>query len=113
VYIGSVKDAAKRFSFDEAEQVLLSHDGSTRITVFDKVTVQIRVDFSKKHLPKIIYRCLEPKLHEPFPEVPNSAPSKPSSNGGTTESTSNNHVTPAKRKSDAVTPTQNKKHKNK
>jgi exosome complex exonuclease DIS3/RRP44 len=110
VYIGSVKDAAKKFNFDEAEQVLQSLDGKTRITVFDKVTVQIRVDFTKKHLPKIIYRCMEPKLHEPFPEQSTTdTQAKAASSPAPTSA----NVTPAKRKADSTTPTQNKKQKNK
>lgn len=49
---------------DKTTQAVTSPDKSITLQVFSKVKVEISLDESKKHNPKVVFKCLDPPVHQ-------------------------------------------------
>jgi exosome complex exonuclease DIS3/RRP44 len=68
------------FIWDPKEQYIANE--KYKVSVFGYVKVQIRADFSKRHCPKLIFRCVEPPLQSPeITQLPSEQPNNTLING--------------------------------
>jgi hypothetical protein len=65
IYLCDGMDPSQFWTLDKATQSVSSPDKSITLQVFGKVTVEISMDDSKKHAPKVVFKCLDPPLHKP------------------------------------------------
>eukprot|EP01127_Copromyxa_protea_P018391 TRINITY_DN5788_c0_g1_i1.p1 TRINITY_DN5788_c0_g1~~TRINITY_DN5788_c0_g1_i1.p1 ORF type:complete len:166 (+),score=48.38 TRINITY_DN5788_c0_g1_i1:83-580(+) len=64
VYLCDGLDTSQFWTLDKNTQSVTSPDKSIQLQVFGKVTVEISMDETKQHSPKVVFKCLNPPIHQ-------------------------------------------------
>jgi len=68
----STSDTSKLWDYSAKTRTIVSPDKKYTIRVFDTVKIQITLDNTREHAPRVVFKCLEPPIHTIKPDVPAS-----------------------------------------
>jgi len=63
IYLCDSTDTSLFWNLDRQHQAIVSSDGKVTLQVFGRVKVEISLDETRVHAPKVVFKCLDPPLH--------------------------------------------------
>lgn len=64
IYLCDGLDPNEFWDLNKTTQAVTSPDKKHTLQVFGRVTVEVSMDESKPHAPKVVFKCLNPPLHQ-------------------------------------------------